>query len=174
MGQKELQLRSPAFDDQGDIPPQYTCEGDDTPPPLEWNGAPAGTRSYVLIVDDPDAPDPRAPERTWVHWVVYNIPGHVDHLNHAHVQLPEGAATGVNDWKNVTWGGPCPPVGKHRYFFKLYALDTYLNFDLPPTKSQIEQAMQGHILTQAELVGRYAKHSQIQFNGREGGIVPRT
>ena len=154
-----LKLASSAFSDGGEIPVQYTCVGQDTSPPLAWSGMPAGTKSLVLIVDDPDAPDPKAPKMTWVHWVLYNIPPTV-------TAVPEGASagdlspqvsSGLNDWKRTGYGGPCPPIGRHRYFHKLYALDTILTGLDQPTKKQVEAAMKGHILVQAELVGTYQK-----------------
>lgn len=151
-----LQIGSPAFEDGGEIPARYTCDGADVSPPLEWRGVPEGTASLALVVDDPDAPDPRAPQRTWVHWVVYDLPPTLG-------GLPEGASgddvgrVGVNDWKRAGWGGPCPSIGRHRYVFKLYALDTTLDELERPTKARLEQAMSGHVLDQAELVGTYQK-----------------
>ncbi|HVR61484.1 MAG TPA: YbhB/YbcL family Raf kinase inhibitor-like protein [Polyangia bacterium] len=152
-------LRSPSFDDGGSIPRQHTCEGADTAPPLAWSGAPAETRSFALIVDDPDAPDPRAPRMTYVHWVVYNIPATASALPEAagSGSLPPGAREGLNDWKRAGYGGPCPPIGRHRYFHKLYALDAVLPDLKTPTKAALEQAMRGHVLGQAQLVGTYEK-----------------
>lgn len=154
-----LQLRSPAFRHGGDIPKRYSCDGENISPPLEWSGQPAGTKTLALIVDDPDAPDPRAPRMTWVHWLLYNIPADRMGLEEGITDptLPEGAHTGVNDWKRTGYGGPCPPVGRHRYFHKLYALDTVLADLRAVTKPQLEQAMQPHILAQAELMGYYQK-----------------
>ena len=154
-----LSLSSPAFTANGQIPKEFTCEGQDQSPPLAWSGAPAGTKSFALIVDDPDAPDPKAPKTTWVHWVVYDIPASATELPKAasSKSLPAGAREGVNDWKRVGYGGPCPPVGRHRYFHKLYALDTTLGDLKEPTKAALERAMQGHILEKAELVGTYEK-----------------
>ena len=154
-----LELRSPAFTDGSEIPAQYTCEGEDMSPPLEWSGVPAGTRSLVLIVDDPDAPDPAAPRMTWVHWVLYNLPPDATGLPEAVASraLPAGTGEGLNDWKRTGYGGPCPPIGRHRYFHKLYALDTSLAGLSRPTKAQIESAMQGHVIERAELVGTYQK-----------------
>lgn len=127
-------------------------------PPLSWRGVPPGTRTLALVVDDPDAPDPDAPKMTWVHWVVYNIPPDVAGLAEgASRTLPAGARDGRNDWRRMGYGGPCPPVGRHRYFHKLYALDVELPDLREPTKAQLEAAMQGHILAQAELVGTYRK-----------------
>ena len=121
-------LTSSAFGDGQPIPVQYTCDGDDRSPPLAWDGIPQGTQSLVLIVDDPDAPDPNAPKMTWVHWVLYNLPHSCTQLDES-VQasdLPPGTKEGVNDWKRTGYGGPCPPIGRHRYFHKLYALDVEL------------------------------------------------
>ena len=151
-----MKLSSSAFAHQGEIPTRYTCEGEDLPPPLAWRDVPPQARSLVLIVDDPDAPDPAAPKLTWVHWVVYNLPPSAQALAEGG-RLPAGTHSGLNDWKRTGWGGPCPPIGRHRYFFKLYALDTALPELRSPTKATIEQAMQGHVLAQAELIGTYEK-----------------
>ena len=153
-----LTLASLAFAHLAAIPPQYTCEGADLSPPLAWTGLPAGTRSLALIVDDPDAPDPAAPKMTWVHWVLYNIPPTAAGLPEAVRSLPVGTREGINDWRRTGYGGPCPPIGRHRYFHKLYALDVVLPDLGRPTKAQLEKAMAGHILEQAELVGTYQKH----------------
>ena len=152
-------LSSSAFLSNGPIPAKYTCEGADTSPPLEWSGAPSGTRSFALIVDDPDAPDPAKPQRVYVHWVVYDIPASATKLpeNAAKSGLPSGAVQGSNDWGKQTYGGPCPPIGRHRYFFKLYALDTELKGLSNPNKAQLEKAMQGHIVGTAQLIGTYQK-----------------
>ena len=154
-----LTLSSPAFTAGGAIPARHTCEGDDISPPLSWSGAPEGTQSLALIVDDPDAPDPANPKTTWVHWVLYNLPPSADGLLEAvrPEDLPAGARQGRNDWKRTSYGGPCPPIGRHRYFHKLYALDAVLPDLGTPTKAELEQAIQGHILAQAELVGTYQK-----------------
>jgi Raf kinase inhibitor-like YbhB/YbcL family protein len=152
-------LSSPAFADKGSIPKLYTCEGPDVSPPLSWSGAPQGTRSFALIVDDPDAPDPRAPKMTWVHWVVHNIPAETGSLPEGATKrgLPSAAVQGLNDWKRVGYGGPCPPIGRHRYFHKLYALDSALTGLERPTKAQLLDAMKGHVLAEAQLVGTYQK-----------------
>src|ERR1700737_2058485 len=152
-------ISSPAFAPNGAIPAKYTCEGADISPPLEWSGAPDGTRSFALIVDDPDAPDPAKPQRVYVHWVVYNIPASATKLpeNAAKSGLPTGAVQGTNDWGKQTYGGPCPPIGRHRYFFKLYALDAQLTGLNKPNKAQLEKAMQGHIVGTTELIGTYQK-----------------
>jgi Raf kinase inhibitor-like YbhB/YbcL family protein len=157
-----LTVSSPAFSHQGAIPPRFTCEAEpqaETSPPLAWSGVPPGAKSLALIVDDPDAPDPKAPRTTWVHWVLYDLPIAASGLPQgaAGASLPAGAREGLNDWKRPGYGGPCPPIGRHRYFFKLYALDTLLPDLQRPSKQQLEQAMAGHILAQAELVGTYEK-----------------
>lgn len=151
-----MKLTSTAFAPGGEIPARYTCEGQDVSPPLTWRDAPATTQSVALIVDDPDAPDPAAPKMTWVHWVQYNLPP-AGELAEAVRTLPPGTLLGLNDWKRTGYGGPCPPIGQHRYFFKAYALDTALPDLHRPTKAQLEQAMQGHVLAQAELIGTYQK-----------------
>lgn len=154
-----LKITSPAFVHYGEIPKTYTCEATDTSPPLAWSGIPSGTKSLVLIVDDPDAPDPLAPKMTWVHWVLYDIPPATVALaeNASKTGLPVGTKVGVNDWKRQDWGGPCPPIGRHRYYHKLYALDTTLDHLNAPTKAGVEQAMKGHILAEAVLMGTYQK-----------------
>ena len=154
-----LSLTSDAFTDGGEIPARYTCEGEDLAPALRWTGIPDGTRSLVLIVDDPDAPDPAAPKTTWVHWVLYNIPADTLGLDEgvSAPGLPQGTREGLNDWKRAGYDGPCPPVGRHRYYHKLYALDTTLPEMSRPTKAEVEAAMQGHVLAQAQLLGVYQK-----------------
>ena len=154
-----LVLHSPAFAPGSEIPKKHTCDGQDVSPALEWSGAPPGTLSYALIVDDPDAPDPKAPRMTWVHWVVYDIPAATTELPEAATDssLPRGSRLGLNDWKRAAWGGPCPPIGRHRYFFKLFALDLpRLPLD-KPDKARLEAAMEGHTLARAELVGTYQR-----------------
>ncbi|MBN1142294.1 MAG: YbhB/YbcL family Raf kinase inhibitor-like protein [Deltaproteobacteria bacterium] len=154
-----LTLGSTAFANGGGIPSRYTCEGKDLSPPLAWSGIPAGAKSLVLIVDDPDAPDPKAPRMTWVHWVLFNIPPETPGLPEGADRsgLPAGTEEGVNDWHRLGYGGPCPPVGRHRYFHKLYALDVVLQGLGKPSKAKLEAAMKGHIIAQAELVGTYQK-----------------
>jgi len=152
-----MDISSPAFAPQGEIPARYTCEGQDLAPPLGWSGVPAHAASLVLIVDDPDAPDPAAPQRIWVHWVLYDIPPTASGLPEGGRPLPAGTREGLNDWNQQGWGGPCPPIGRHRYFFKLYALDQALPALARPTKAAVEQAMHGHVIAQAELVGTYLK-----------------
>ena len=154
-----LTLASTAFAPDGAIPSRYTCDGEDTSPPLAWHDAPAETRSFALIVDDPDAPDPAAPQRTWVHWVLYNIPAGINELSEAIApkELHSGTREGLNDWGRTSYGGPCPPIGRHRYFHKLYALDAVLPELGRPDKAALEKAMAGHVLAKAELVGTYQK-----------------
>ncbi len=154
-----LKLTSPAFKNQGKIPPVYTCDGNDLSPALAWSNVPEGTRSLALIADDPDAPDPAAPKMTWVHWVLYNLPPTLDGLAEAagSAKLPTGTLAGVNDWKRTGYGGPCPPIGRHRYFFKLYALDRILPDLNRPTKAKLEAAMKGDVLAQATLIGTYQR-----------------
>lgn len=152
-----MEIGSDAFAHQSAIPARYTCEGEDVSPPLRWTGIPAGTQSLVLIVDDPDAPDPAAPRMTWVHWLLYNLPPAGGGLAEGVRSLPVGTREGVNDWKRAGYGGPCPPIGRHRYFHKLYALDVVLPDLGRPDKAALEQAMRGHVLGQAELVGTFRK-----------------
>jgi Raf kinase inhibitor-like YbhB/YbcL family protein len=152
-----MNLTSPAFSNGGEIPAKYTCEGEDISPPLAWSGVPEGAKSLALIVDDPDAPDPAHPKMTWVHWVAYNIPSSVSSLAEGAKQLPAGALAGLNDWKRTGYGGPCPPIGRHRYFHKLYALDRALPNLGQVTKDKLEAAMKPHIVARAELVGTYQK-----------------
>jgi Raf kinase inhibitor-like YbhB/YbcL family protein len=153
-----VQISSSSFSHQGSIPSKYTCEGPDTSPPLAWSGVPPSAKSLALIVDDPDAPDPKAPQMTWVHWVLYDVPLQTSGLGEgASRALPQGTKEGVNDWKRTGYGGPCPPIGRHRYFFKLYALDTVLPDLKKPSKADLLKAMEGHIVGQAELVGTYQK-----------------
>jgi Raf kinase inhibitor-like YbhB/YbcL family protein len=152
-----LTVMSPAFAHQGDIPETHTCDGANTSPPLSWSGVPSDAKSLVLIVDDPDAPDPKGPTHTHVHWVLYDIAPSMSELAPGQSSPPQGAREGLNSWKKRGYGGPCPPVGRHRYFFKLYALDTTLGDVGAPTKDSLEQAMRGHVLDQAELVGTYER-----------------
>lgn len=154
-----LTLTSTAFADGAAIPRKYTCEGDDISPPLAWSGAPPGTQSLVLIVDDPDAPDPAKPQRVWVHWVLYNLPPDSTGLAEAVAEdaLPQGTEGGLNDWGRTGYGGPCPPIGRHRYFHKLYALDVRLEGLETPRKAAVEAAMKGHVLAEATLMGTYIK-----------------
>ncbi len=152
-------LTSPVFSHEGAIPKLYTCQGKDISPALAWSKLPKGTQSLALIVDDPDAPDPAAPKMTWVHWVLYNIPPSATGLKEAvaPARLPPGTREGVNDWKRTGYGGPCPPIGRHRYYHKLYALDVVLPDLKSPTKPKLEAAMKGHVLGEAVLMGTYIK-----------------
>ncbi len=154
-----LTILSSAFADGAEIPMRHTCEGDDASPPLTWSGVPAGAKSLALIVDDPDAPDPAAPKMTWVHWVLHDLPPTASGLPEGprHGALPPGTREGRNDWKRTGWGGPCPPIGRHRYYFKLYALDAELGDLGTPTKAKLEEAMEGHVLERAQLMGTYEK-----------------
>jgi Raf kinase inhibitor-like YbhB/YbcL family protein len=152
-------LSSSDFAHDGPIPKRFTCQGADVSPELQWSGAPEKTRSFALIVDDPDAPDPAAPKMVYVHWVLYNLPPSLKLLGQAIEEdaLPPGTHQGLNDWKRTGYGGPCPPIGRHRYFFKLYALDTMLPEAGRVTKAQLEQLMSGHVLAEAVLMGTYQK-----------------
>lgn len=155
-----MNLISSAFSAFSDIPELYTCEGENQSPPLSWSDLPEGTKSLALIIDDPDAPDPAAPKMTWVHWLLYNIPPNTTGLaagKSGEFNLPPGTLSGLNDAQQTSYHGPCPPIGRHRYFHKLYALDIILPLLKPPTKASLEQAMQGHILAWCELVGYYKK-----------------
>lgn len=156
-----MKLASPAFAEGESIPQLHTCEGKNISPPLSWSGIPPEAKSLVLIVDDPDAPDPKAPKMTWVHWVLYNLPASSTGLAEGIKAdaLPAGTESGNNSWKQATYGGPCPPIGRHRYFHKLYALDTVLTGLKQPGKAAVEAAMRGHILAQASLIGTYEKIS---------------
>ncbi len=154
-----LAITSTAFTANGAMPKLYTCEGRDISPPLAWSGLPTGTKSLALVIDDPDAPDPAAPKMTWVHWVLYDIPPSATGLPEAvdHASLPAGTREGKNDWGRTGYGGPCPPVGRHRYFHKLYALDAVLPDLKHPDKAALERAMRGHILGEAVIIGTYRK-----------------
>lgn len=153
-----LTLTSSAFKAGDRIPSKYTCEGDDVSPPLAFAGVPEGTKTLALLIYDPDAPDPKAPKRVWAHWLVYNLPPDSQGLpeDASRTGLPEGAVTGLSDRKEASYHGPCPPIGRHRYFHELYALDTPLPAKAL-TKAELEAAMQGHILAQAELMATYQK-----------------
>ena len=150
-------IKSAAFENNQPIPRKYTAEGEDISPPLDWVDAPAQTKSFALIVDDPDAPDPRAPQKTWVHWVLYDIPAdtHALSADVARHGVPAGTRLGTNDWKRADYGGPSPPTGRHRYFHKLYALDAVLPDLGKPTKARLLNAMKGHVLAESQLVGTY-------------------
>jgi len=154
-----LTITSSAFSQNGEIPAKCTCDGKDVSPPLAWSGLPAGTKSLALIVDDPDAPDPAAPKMTWVHWVLYNIPPEATGLPEGAKagELPKGTKEALNDWRRTGYGGPCPPIGRHPYFHKLYALDVVLPELGKATKQDLEKAMKGHVLASAELIGTYKR-----------------
>jgi Raf kinase inhibitor-like YbhB/YbcL family protein len=154
-----MTITSTAFAHGGAIPRSHTCDGEDLSPALAWAGVPAAALSLVLIVDDPDAPDPAAPKMTWAHWVLYNLPAAATGLAEGAGSsvLPAGTREGLNDWRRTGYGGPCPPIGRHRYFHKLYALDTVLPDLGRPTKAALEKAMHGHVLAHCELVGTYQR-----------------
>lgn len=154
-----LVLMSSQFTSNGAIPTAHTCEGADRAPSLRWSGVPAGAKSLALVVDDPDAPDPKAPKMTWVHWVLYDLPPTATSLPEGATRatLPPGTREGLNDWKEPGWRGPCPPVGRHRYVFKLYALDVVLPDLGAADKAKLEKAMKGHVLAEGQLVGTYEK-----------------
>ena len=151
-----LTLESPDFVPSGAIPAVHTCEGKDVSPELKFGGVPQGAKSLALVVHDPDAPDPKSPKMDYVHWVLYNIPSTARGLPQGGT-LPAGTLQGVNDWKRTGYGGPCPPVGRHRYYFVLYALDTVLPDLGSPNRQSLEKAMAGHLLGKAELMGTYQK-----------------
>lgn len=159
MATQHLVLTSSVFDDGGKIPSTHTCHGPNTSPPLAWHGVPANTRSFVLIMDDPDIPMPWLRLMTWTHWLVFDIPGDTRSLPAdmpGGPYLDHGAKQAVTSFRVTGYGGPCPPVGTHRYHFRLYALDSVLGLDPnATTRSALEQAMAGHVLAQAELVGAY-------------------
>ena len=151
-----MKLTSKAFDNKGIIPSQFTCDGRDISPPLNWSAPPANTKSLALICDDPDAPG-----KTWVHWVIYNLPPSTRSLSEAvpgGSKIPGGGLQGINDFKKLSYGGPCPPGGTHRYFFKLYALDKMLDLEPGTTKTELEAAMKGHIIDRGELMGYYSRN----------------
>lgn len=154
-----LVISSSAFVDGREMPQKYSCQGDDISPPLSWRGVPDGTRSLVLIIEDPDAPDPKAPVRTWIHWVVFNLPADCTSLpeDADSSGYPAGCRLGLNDWKRADYGGPCPPIGRHRYFHKLYALDVILPGLDTPKLAEVKSAMEGHVLEEAQIVGTYQK-----------------
>ncbi len=159
-----MQISSPAFNHNEMMPSIYTCEGQNISPPLVWTAPPIGTKSFVLISDDPDAPDPAAPKMVWVHWVLYNLPPDIRHLPEGVTDdaLPKGTLAGINDRQHAGWTGPCPPIGVHRYYFKLYALDTVLPHINQAKKPDILSQMEGHILAQSELIGLYIRQKTTQ------------
>lgn len=152
-----FKLFSPVFKNQSNMPVKYTCEGENISPPLKWTGLPQGTKSLALVVEDPDAPDPIAPKRVWNHWIIYNIPPELSGVEEDYADLPLQSLQGLNSWDKIGYGGPCPPVGRHRYFFKLYALDKVLDNLQKPGKIKLEKTMQGHVLGVATLIGLYQK-----------------
>jgi Raf kinase inhibitor-like YbhB/YbcL family protein len=154
-----LTLTSKAFPNQSSIPAQYTCEGKNMSPPLSWSGVPGDAKSLALIVDDPDAPDPAAPKTIWTHWVLYNLPASDGTLSEGAkaADLPQGPREGTNDWKRIGYGGPCPPIGRHRYYFRLFALDLVLPDLGQPTRTKLLASMEGHVAVSAELMGTYRK-----------------
>jgi Raf kinase inhibitor-like YbhB/YbcL family protein len=154
-----MRLTSSAFQHNGSIPQQYTCDDADISPPLTWSDVPNETKSFVLIVDDPDAPDPAAPKMVYVHWVIYDLPASTRSLPEGTTakSLPTGAHQGLNDFSKHDYGGPCPPIGRHRYFHKLYALDISLGDRGPLPKSKVLAAIQGHVIAEAELIGTYER-----------------
>jgi Raf kinase inhibitor-like YbhB/YbcL family protein len=164
-----MTLTSSAFTHQGEIPARYSCEvkGREVSPLLAWSGVPGAAQSLALIVDDPDAPDPKAPQRTWVHWVLYDLPTTAARLPEGVEpgDLPPGTREGKNDWNRTGYGAPCPPIGRHRYFFKLYALDTVLPDLGQPDKRRLEQSMEGHVLAHVELIGTYQKAGKRSMLG---------
>lgn len=150
-----IKITSTAFEEGGMIPKKYTCDGENVSPPLSWTSVPVGTKSFALIADDPDAP-----MGTWVHWVLFNLPGDTNELLEnipPKETLENGAKQGTNDFRKIGYGGPCPPSGTHRYYFKLYALDTDIDLDSGITKEQLLKAMQGHIVAEGQLMGRYKR-----------------
>ena len=152
-----MQISSPDFSPDGPIPPVFTCQGEDRSPELRWEGVPAAAKSLALIVEDPDAPDPAHPRITWTHWVLYDLPVDSTGLPRGGAPLPPGTREGKNDWKRTGWGGPCPPVGQHRYYFKLYALDTTLPDLKEPTRAALLDAISGHVLEERSVMGTYQK-----------------
>lgn len=154
-----LTISSPSFPHNGMIPLRHCCDGLDVSPALNWSGVPARAKSLVLIVDDPDAPDPVAPKMRWVHWVLYNLPADLAGLPEdvAADALPPATRHGLNDWRRTGYRGPCPPIGVHRYFHQLFALDVHLPDLQQPNRAVLEKAMKGHIVESAELVGRYQR-----------------
>lgn len=151
----EIKMKSTAFEEGGMIPKKYTCDGPDISPPLSWTSVPDGTKSFALICDDPDAP-----MGTWVHWVLFNLPSDIRELPEnipPQKTLPNGAKQGTTDFRKVGYGGPCPPGGTHRYYFKLYALDADINLEAGITKKQLLKAMEGHIMAEGQLMGKYKR-----------------
>lgn len=152
-----MKILSTAFPHNGAIPPKYTCDGKDLSPPLAWSDVPPGTKTLALVVEDPDAPDPTAPTMIWVHWLLYNIPAACSGLAEGVRALSAGTLEGLNDWKRTGYRGPCPPAGRHRYFFRLYALNVALADLHRPSRARLEAALQRHVTAEASLVGTYQK-----------------
>lgn len=153
LGGNKMELKSPSFEEGGMIPKKHTCDGEDISPPLNWTSVADGTKTIALICDDPDAPG-----GTWVHWVIFNIPADTRDLAEnlpPQKELPNGARQGINDFRKFGYGGPCPPGGTHRYYFKIYSLDTDLDLEAGATKAQLLQAMKGHVLGEGQLMGKY-------------------
>ncbi len=151
----DIKIKSPAFVLGGKIPGKYTCDGIDISPPLIWTSGPEGTKTFALICDDPDAP-----MGTWVHWILFNLSADIIELREnvpPERELERGAKQGMNDFRKIGYGGPCPPGGTHRYYFKLYALDTEINLEAGATKSELLKAMEDHILAEGQLMGRYER-----------------
>jgi len=151
----EIKMKSLAFVPGGKIPGKYTCDGMDISPPVSWTSGPEGTKTFALICDDPDAP-----MGTWVHWVLFNLPADITEFREnvpPEKELENGAKQGMNDFRKIGYGGPCPPGGTHRYFFKLYALDTEIHLEAGATKAELLKAMEGHILAEGQLIGRYER-----------------
>lgn len=153
-----FRISSPAFSEDKAIPARYTCEGLGLVPPLTWTAPPAGTRSLALVMTDPDAPDPKSPRMTWVHWIAFDLPPSAGAFE-PDGTFPLGGREGINSWKHLGYGGPCPPIGRHRYFFRLYALDTKLAFVNPPDRKKLLAAMRGHVLAKTVLMGTYQRRS---------------
>lgn len=152
----EIKIKSAAFEEGGMIPKKYTCDGRDVSPPLSWTSVPEGTKSFALICDDPDAPT----RGTWIHWVIFNMPAEIRELPDnipPQKTLTDGAKQGINDFRKIGYGGPCPPSGTHRYYFYLYALDTKINLEGGATKEQLMRTMEGHILGEGKLMGKYKR-----------------
>jgi Raf kinase inhibitor-like YbhB/YbcL family protein len=147
-----MELTSSAFDDGGVLPVKYTCDGKSISPPIQWQNVPANTKSFALIYDDPDAPS-----GTWVHWILYNLPATTTSLEENISTLPPGTKAGLNSSPQEKYGAPCPPFGEHRYIFHLYALDAMLDLPNTATSDTLQQTMQGHILANATLMGRYQR-----------------
>lgn len=171
----EMILKSPDFAHGQPIPTRHSLDGGNDSPELTWENVPEGTRTLALVVADPDAPDPAAPKMTFTHWVLYNLPARLDGLPRS-VRFEAGGGAGeegLNDWNRPGWGGPQPPIGRHRYLFRLLALDTPLSFDMPPTRLQLEQAVRGHVLAEAELIGTFAATEKGERDASQDPVKSR-